>query len=189
MPSQPHPVTPNLETLARLFYDGSESLGDFTENTADELSNAYRALLAHDSHMTVTVEKFHDSPVRVRVLDKRITPTRYARKIVLERQSDGRVVQFGIMRVNFAYLSQAIRTEIESETAPLGRILIRHDVLRQVRLGSLWRIAMGAELTRLFGLERPGVTYGRTALIDCNGEPAVELIEIVSPVDEEDKKR
>ena len=183
MPSQPHPVTPDLETLARLFYGGLESLGDFTELVADELPDAYRLLLAHDAHMTVSVEKFHESPVRVRVLDKLVTPTHYARKILLERRSDGRVVQFGIMRVNFTYLSPAVRAEIQSEAAPLGRILIQHEVLRQVRLGSLWRIAMGAELTRLFGLDGPGITYGRTALIDCNGVPAVELIEIVSPVE------
>ncbi len=188
MPSQPHPLTPDVATLARLFYDAPESVGDFTEVAADGLPDAYRLLLAHDAHMTVSVEKFHDSPVRVRVLDKRITPTHYARKILLERQSDGRVVQFGIMRVNFTCVSPEVRDEIESEAVPLGRILIRHDVLRQVRLCSLWRIAMGADLTRLFGLEEPGITYGRTALIEFSGVPAVELIEIVSPVDGEESR-
>jgi chorismate-pyruvate lyase len=184
MPSRPQPVTPDLETLARLFYDTLGSLGDFTEVSVEELPDAYRLLLAHDAHMTVTVEQFHNSPVRVRVLDKRVTQTHYARKILLERQSDGAVVQFGIMRVNFACLTAEVREEIASEAAPLGRILIQHDVLRKVQLFSLWRVTMGAELTRRFGLERPGVTYGRTALIELNGVPAVELIEIIAPVDE-----
>jgi chorismate-pyruvate lyase len=186
MPSQPHPLAPDVATLVRLFYDVPESLGEFTEVAAGELPDAYRLLLAHDSHMTVSVEKFHDSAVRVRVLDKRITSTHYARKILLERQSDGRVVQFGIMRVNFTCVSPEVRDEIESEATPLGRILIRHDVLRQVRLCSLWRIAMGEDLARLFGLKEQGVTYGRTALIEFSGVPAVELIEIVSPVDGEE---
>jgi chorismate-pyruvate lyase len=176
-------VTPDLGTLTRLFYDGPDSLGDFAEVSADELPEAYRRLLAHDAHMTVTVEQFHDSPVRVRVLDKRVTTTHYARKILLERQTDGQVVQFGIMRVNFAYLSPEVRAEIESEAAPLGRILIRHNVLRNVQLFSLWRITPGPDLTALLGLAGPVVTYGRTALIDFSGVPAIELIEIVSPVD------
>jgi hypothetical protein len=38
-------------------------------------------LLAHDSHMTVTVERFHNGHVDVRVLETNITPTHYARKI------------------------------------------------------------------------------------------------------------
>jgi chorismate-pyruvate lyase len=175
-------VTPDLGTLARLFYDGAESLGDFDEVAADDLPDVYRMLLAHDAHMTVAVERLHDSPVRVCVLDKRVTSTHYARKILLVRETDGQVVQFGIMRVNFAYLSPEVRDEIQSEAAPLGRILIRHDVLRKVQLFSLWRITTGADLTWLFGLTQPAVTYGRTALIDCNGVPAVELIEIVAPV-------
>src|SRR5258708_35292108 len=183
MPSQPHTLAPDVATLARLFYDAPESLGDFTEVAADELPEAYHRLLAHDAHMTVSVEKFHDSPVRVRVLEKHITPTHYARKILLERQSDGRVVQFGIMRVNFTCVSPAVRDEIQSEATPLGRILIRHDVLRQVRLCSLWRIAMGADLTPLFGLDQPCLTFAPTALIHSRSVPAVELIEIVSPVD------
>ncbi|HEV3004476.1 MAG TPA: hypothetical protein VGX78_08435 [Pirellulales bacterium] len=175
-------MTPDLETLSRLFYDGPEALGNFAEVAADKLPDDHRLLLAHDAHMTVAVERFHASPVRVRVLDKRVTPPHYARKILLERETDGQVVQFGIMRVNFAYLSPAVRDEIQSEAAPLGRILIRHDVLRKVQLFSLWRIVTGADLTALFGLTQPAVTYGRTALIDCNGVPAVELIEIVAPI-------
>jgi hypothetical protein len=34
----------------------------------------------------------------------------------------------------------------------------------------------------LFQLDRPQTTYGRTALIECDGEPAIELLEIVSPI-------
>jgi hypothetical protein len=182
MPSQTNPATPDLETLARLFYGAPELLGAFTQVTADEMPDGYRYQLAHDAHMTVTVEKFHGSPLGLRVLDKRVTSTHYARKILLERATDGRVVQFGIMRVNLCYLSPQVRDEIQSEATPLGRILIAHDVLREVRQGALWRVVAGAELAGLFARERPVVTYGRTATIDCNGVPAVELIEIVSPL-------
>jgi hypothetical protein len=33
----------------------------------------------------------------------------------------------------------------------------------------------------MFGLAKPQTVYGRTALIYCNGEPAIELLEIVTP--------
>jgi chorismate-pyruvate lyase len=157
-------------------------LGEFTEVTPEEMPQPARRLLAHNDHMTVTVEEFHGSLVNVRVLDKLVTPRHYARKILLERQSDGLVVQYGIMRVNFEYLSPEVAREIQSEATPLGRILIEHNVLRRVQLFSLWRVEMGEELQRLFGAG-PGTAYARTAMIDCNEEPAVELVEIVTPLD------
>jgi chorismate-pyruvate lyase len=176
------PVTPDLQTLVGLFYRDAAELGQFEEVAADEMPRDYQSLLAHRNHMTVTVEEYHHSPVNVRVLATRLNGQHYARKILLCRQSDGRVVQAGIVRLNFHHVSDEVRREVESQSAPLGRILIQHNVLREVRLLKLWRVALGADLARLFGLPLGEITYGRTALIDCNGEPAVELLEIVAPV-------
>lgn len=183
MSTPAHPVIPDLPTLTRLFYAAPASLGEFVEVAVDDLPPDYRRLLAHNDHMTVAVEEFHRSPVDVRILDRRVTHTHYARKILLTRQSDGTVVQFGIMRVNLEFLPPEVRTEIEREQTPLGRILIEHDVHRRVQLFSLRRIQLGEELRRLFDRPASSVTYGRTAVIDCNGAPAVELLEIVAPLE------
>lgn len=182
MPNPPDPLIPDLNSLTGLFYASRSELAAFTEVGIDELPAGYRRLLAHNEHMTVTVEEFHGCPVDVQVLDKLVTPTHYARKILLLRQSDRGVVQYGIMRVNLAYLPPEVSREIQSEVAPLGRILIEHDVHRRVQLFSLRRIVTGEELKRYFGLARPTITYGRTALIECNGVPAIELLEIVAPL-------
>lgn len=182
MPSQPRPITPDLDTLTRLFYAAPADLGGFDEVTADEMPADYRRLLAHEQHMTVTVEAFHGGPVDVVVLEKRLTPTHYARKILLARQSDGRVVQFGIMRVNLACLSPEVKEQILAEGTPLGRVLIEHGLLTNVQLFSLWRVAPGPDLARLFDLKAAETTYGRTALIELDGAPAVELIEIITPL-------
>lgn len=184
MAGQPHYVIPTLETMTGLFYSTPGALADFQEVRADEMPDAYRRLLAHDGHMTVTVEAYHHCPVDVRVLETRKTPSHYARKILLTRQRDGAVVQFGIMRVNLECLDPDVRREIVQEQTPLGRILIQHRVLTRVQLFSLWRLAPGAELTQWFGRTDSRPTYGRTALIECNDVAAVELLEIVSPVDE-----
>jgi chorismate-pyruvate lyase len=182
MSQQPCPNAPDLDTLTALFYDVPEELGRFVEVTATEMPADFQMLLAHEHHMTVTVERFHHSPVDVQVLQRRMEDTHYARKILLARQSDSGVVQFGIMRINFDYLDQAVQDEIRREQLPLGRILISHNVLRRVRLASLWEVTAGPDLSRMFNMPLEGVTYGRTALIECNGEPAVELIEIVTPI-------
>ena len=174
-------ATPELKALVHLFYPSLGNLGKFTEVAESELPEVPRKLLWHDAHMTVAVESHHGGPVDVRVLNTHVTPSHYSRRILLTRQSDGQVVQFGIVRLNSTFLGEEVRREIESEATPLGRILIEHDVLRDVRLLSLWRIAPGNDLVKLFGLDTPETCYGRTALIYCNGLPAVELLEIVTP--------
>ncbi len=182
-PSRP-PSTPDLGTLVRLFYPAAEKLGTFEQVSAAEMPSDAASLLAHDEHMTVTVEQYHGSPVDVQVLDRRVTDTHYARKILLLRQTDGRVVQYGIMRVCFQHLPPETRKRIEAEDTPLGRVLIESNVLRRVRLASLWRVTAGPELAELFDMPVGEIAYGRTALIECNGEPGVELLEIVTPTGE-----
>jgi chorismate-pyruvate lyase len=178
----PQPLTPDLATLVALFYDSPQLLGTFEAVQPAEMPARYASLLAHEAHMTVTVERFHKSPVDVAVLDREVTPSHYARKILLSKHSDGRVVQYGIMRVNFAYLEPTVRRQIEAEDTPLGRVLINNNVLRSVRLAGLWRVVVGEELAQLFDMAPGEATYGRTAMIMCNEEPAVELLEIVTPL-------
>jgi chorismate-pyruvate lyase len=170
---------PDLQELVAIFYANVGDLGIFEEVHPRQIPQAYRDLLAHYSHMTVTVEHYHHSPVDVVVLDRQTTGHHYSRKILLTRQSDNRVVQFGIVRLDFNAVSQAVREEIQSEQTPLGRVLINHNVLREVELKQIYRIACGPELARHFGLLDGSIVYGRTALIYCDGEPAVELLEIV----------
>ena len=91
---------------------------------------------------------------------------------------------YGIVRLDFRYVDDDVRREIVSRQIPLGKILIEHNVLRQLQLVGLWKIEPGSDLRNIFGMEpnSPLSVYGRTALIYCDGEPAVELLEIVSPV-------
>lgn len=170
---------PDLQSLAGLFFEDATQLGEFTEVPVEKLPSPFRELLGHTLHMTVTVENYHQSPVNVEVLDKRITDTHYARKILLRRQSDNQVVQFGIVRLNKSALSEEVRREIESETTPLGRVLIERDVMRNVKLMSTWEIRPGKELQDAFSCNDE-ICYGRTALIYTDGFPCVELLEIVS---------
>jgi hypothetical protein len=103
---------------------------------------------------------------------------------LLVRQDNGQVVQLGIMRINMAGLAEVVRQEIEARTTPLGRILIRHNVMRDVKLFKLWRISPGPELRRHLGIQSAGTDerqciYGRSAGIVVEGRPSVELLEIV----------
>jgi chorismate-pyruvate lyase len=173
---------PDLDALVALFYEDAKLLGGCKEAAFDDLPTDHQRLLYHQEHMTVAMEAYHESLVSVDVLATRLTDTHYARKILLRRQSDNVVVQFGIMRINLECIGDDVRAEIESQQRPLGRILVRHNALRMIRLDRLWHVTPGDDLRELFSLGDAATTYGRTAGIDLNGTPAVEVLEIVAPM-------
>lgn len=177
------PTTADLDTLVGLFFDRADDLATFSPRHHTQVPIAYRRLLAHTGHMTVTVEDRHAASVDVEVLQVERTQTHYSRKILLRRQPDRRVVQFGIVRLALDALELPTREEIFSERIPLGRVLIEHGIMRAVQLLGLWEVTCGRGLAAHFGTEVGHTTFGRTALIYCNSEPAVELLEIVAPED------
>lgn len=168
-----------LQSLIGVFFGDVDKLGEFRAVSADEISEPQRSLLNHDMHMTVTVEKFHSSLVDVEVLDKNRDKNFYTREILLRRQSDKAVVQYGIVRLNFDFLDDNVVAEIEAQETPLGRILISHNVLRRVKLLSLYEIKAGQRLSEFLRLSDEQKCYGRTALIFCDDNPAIELLEVV----------
>ena len=172
-------VQVDLAELVDLFHDEISSVGEFAEVTSEEIPAATRELLNHQQHMTVTVEKFHCCPVEVNVLRSQLEGDWYAREIILRRSSDRAVVQYGIVRLNLSLLADSVKQEILAANKPLGRVLIEHDVLRSVRLLSLQKITVGPVLRRLFNLNAGEICYGRTAIIFCDQQPAIQLLEVV----------
>ena len=169
-----------IKTLCGLFYPTSDEVGLFEEVAVGDLPDQHKALLAHGDHMTVTIEAWHNSLVMVHVLEEQREGDLYARRIVLALQRDNQPVQFGIMRINLAGLPQIVRMEIESQALPLGRIMIRHHMFREVELLNLWRVTAGPELRKHLKLERGAVCFARTARILVDNAPVVELLEIVT---------
>ncbi len=176
----PQRVTPELDVLVKLFHPSLDALGTFREVQPAELPDVPRNLLWHDHHMTIALEDHYRCEMEVHVVRSLVAETHYARDSILKCECSDRVVQYGICRLNLMFLPQPARTQLLGEFNPLGRVLIDNDVLRQVRLLSLWSIAPGELLRQLLQLGDAATCYGRTALIYCNTVPAVELLEIIS---------
>ena len=168
-----------LAVLLDSLDDDARRLGEFTEVAAEAMPDKYRQLLAHNEHMTIAVEGYHRSPVSVQVLHSRTEETVYIREILLRRTSDQHVVQYGIVRLQLSALDESPRQAILEEKIPLGRVLIEHNVLREVELVDLWKITVGPKLANLLEVEAGSTTYGRTAMIYFSDRPALELLEIV----------
>jgi chorismate-pyruvate lyase len=171
----------SLPSLVAIYYSNPSELGTFQRVTHDQTPQVYRELLSHTSHMTVTVEQFHNDSVDVTVLRSGASKWEYCREILLKTHRAQRVVQYGIVRLHLPYVPEAPRAEILGEAKPLGRVLIEHNVLREIELADLFEVTCGPALARFFHTHVGAITYGRTAWLHCNNEPAIELLEIVAP--------
>jgi chorismate-pyruvate lyase len=170
--------TPSASRLATLFFSDLGELGRFEPVNVDQMPADYRSLLAHQEHMTVSLENYHHSPVSVKVLDEWRDETSYARTSLLSRHSDGAVVQFGIMRIWLTDLPETAQAEITGRKAPLGRVLIEHNLLREVEPISLWEIVPGPVLKKHLHRTDNESIFGRSAQILVDERPTVQLLEI-----------
>ncbi|MGL4421751.1 MAG: hypothetical protein ACRCZF_13875 [Gemmataceae bacterium] len=173
--------TPQFATFVNDFPDPCDPL-TARDCQAIALPEPYRTLLDHTHHMTVTVEQFYGRSVEVQVLACRQVGEQYRRMILLRLAGGGPVVQFGIVRVNLAVLPEPVRQEILSGRTPLGRVLIQHDVLRQVQPTGFVIVAPNQALQTWFGQHSSQTCYGRLGLITSGGEVAVEVLEILAPI-------
>jgi hypothetical protein len=175
------------EALVRLFHPQPAAFAGFAPAAAAELPPGCRELLAHSSHMTVAMERFHGGPIRLEVVARREDAAgRYAREILLATPA-GRIVQHGIVRLDLPRLAPETAAAIREESLPLGRILIATGLLCDVHDVELLRIRPAAELLAVCGGGAGGKTgkspetFGRVATIGVAGQTVVELLEIVAP--------
>ncbi|MFN8708605.1 MAG: hypothetical protein ACK526_08200 [Planctomyces sp.] len=179
-----NPIAELTELVNHFPEADGEALYTAAEHVAREATpEPYHRLLVHEHHMTVTMEAYHDCSVDVEVVESRFENDLYLRKILLRNHATNDVVQFGLVRFNFDYVTAAVKAEILAEKTPLGRVLIQHNVFRHIDLGAIVRFTAAEGLCRYLPMTVGQQTYGRLATIFCNGNPAVDLLEISSPLE------
>jgi len=171
-----------LDAMLSLFPDGPPLVAKAEHVPSAAMPEDYRCLLSHDAHMTVAMEARHACTVDVNVVEERLEGDVYNRKITLTKHGTDDVVQFGLVKFDFSWVTEQVREEILSKDIPLCRVLIRHNVLRHVDLNALIRVEAGPGLAELLHMPEGGVTYGRLATIFCDHKPAVDLLEISAPL-------
>lgn len=172
-----------LRALTELFPEAEPLIASAEHVPSALVPEPYKRMLVHDQHMTVTMEAQYGGSVDVRILERRTDGDIYSRKILLLLSGSDRVVQFGIVRFDLQYVTAAVRADILRAQAPLGRVLIEHNVLRHIDLGAVLKITAGPALARYLQMPLGGETYGRLATIFCNHKPAVDLLEIPAPLE------
>lgn len=144
-----------------------------------EVPGGFHELLVHEQHMTPRLADYHDGPVSLEVLTFRVKGDLYNREILL-RSPRGHVVEFGIVSLNLACTTKAVREAILARAMPLGDILNRHGVLTRVEPKWFVRFKASGLLATHFDGETGAPLYGRIGTIYFHDQPAVELLEIVT---------
>ncbi len=168
-----------LASICADFFDAETADRGATAVPQDDVPEPYRSLLVHNEHMTTTLVLHHNQPVELEVLEERFDLHLYARKILL-RLEGGDVVEFGIARLNLALVDPPVRQEIRKRKTPLGDILIRHNVMRRIDPKWYFRFDKDSPFTTHFANNGQAAAYGRVGIIHCNGQPAIQLLEVVT---------
>ena len=171
--------TRDLTSLCHGFQDDNLSTECCESIDPETLPEVYRTLLVHHGHMTTALESHYGAPVDLRVLRSEHREESYRRMILLTLRGTDRVVEFGVVRLNLAVISEQVREEILTHKAPLGDVLIRHDILRKVEPKWYLHVPGDCPWTRYLGSHE---AYGRLGVIYCDDEPAIEMLEIVATV-------
>ena len=174
-----HTASEALAELCAPFVDGSDFSPYCVEVQPVRIPTAERRLLAHREHMTEVLQAHHGNPVEVQVLDQKLDGDHYSRKITLTPGHVSKIVECGIVRLNFSFMPAVVKEEILARKTPLGAVLIKHNILRWIE--PLWFVQLPpqSDVMKLFGMNNPKPVWGRLAVIYCNGEPAIELLETV----------
>jgi chorismate-pyruvate lyase len=169
-----------IESLCAGLTEPAQPWRQCRDTTPDEMPGAYRELLVHHEHMTAALARYHGAPVTLRVLRHHHETDAYCREILLTTGAAGRVVEYGVVRINLNVVSPAVRNEIEDRRSPLGDILTRHDVLRRVE--PLWYVRFDGDtpVAKRLGVGGRGPVFGRVAMIHYDHQPAIELLEVVN---------
>jgi len=174
---------PAAQTLAELcagFMEPDAIDGAWEAVKPEAMPDSFRRLLVHRDHMTTKLRAFHGAEVELRVLAERLDGDVYRRKIVLTLSGTARVVEFGVVRIDLRFVPGVVRNSILNGRRPLGEVLIDNAVMRRIEPRWYLRFPASCAMLAEAGLAPSGDVFGRIGTIFCNGEPAIELLEVIT---------
>lgn len=170
-----------LRNLCGEFFEEAGWIADCEVLLPNEMPPLARKLLAHHEHMTPTLREYYGGELQLTPLTCHHEADSYARKILLTLQNgnDERVVEFGIVHIDLSRVGARVREQIVSQKTPLGDILRQAGVMTRVDPKWFVRFPSSTPIAKFFTTDTAAV-YGRLAMIYVNGEPAIELLEVIS---------
>ncbi len=141
-----------------------------------------RRLLVHAQDMTSTLATFHESPLRVEILQQQQLDGLYLREVFLRTTATGAIVEYGVIAIALAQFTPAQQQAIAGGHGPLGALLHRFQIpFTSAPIGFF--SVTGARLAATPLATAPDATcFGRlNRLAKAAGEPLAWILEILPP--------
>ena len=152
----------------------------FRPRPAEDLPEPAKRLLVHSNDMTSTLAAFHESPLRVEILQRRCQDDLYLREVFLRTIATNAVVEYGVIAIALEEFTPPQQEAIQAGQAPLGGLLHRFQIpFASAPIGFFSVPAEGLADTPLAS-PSPSPCFGRfNRLAKPTGEPLAWILEIL----------
>lgn len=141
-----------------------------------------RRLLVHPNDMTSTLAAFHESPLRVEILQAQHGPDLYLREVFLRTTATNSIIEYGVIAIALDPFTPDQRDAITGGRAPLGGLLHRFALSFTSAPISFFSISASALQTTPLRVPANATCYGRfNRLSGANREPLAWILEILPP--------
>jgi chorismate-pyruvate lyase len=178
----PAPVYSDIYPLDESYAARGETAPAIDRVEPDEVPEPYHSLLVHKTDMTSTLEKFHGETLHVEILTQGARENEYCREVTLVLDRSKKRVEFGAIKIMLGLFPAEAREEILRAQQPLGRILSLFNIPFASRPGAFLRLESDKFIDTALQLRGPQLLYGRrNSLVDSQGRPLAEIVEILPP--------
>lgn len=180
VPTSPRPRRSGLIYPLDLVYQRAGiDLPRVAEVQPDDIPLPYRALLVHDSDMTLTLERHFGGRVMLRPLSTFTSRGSYFRRVLLVQEYGGQPVEMGAIRMELDAFGARIRRQIVKNEVPLGRILRDGRFRYTSRVKAFLKVTPNPEMMGVFWMREPRVLYGRRTEILRRGAKIGDIVEVL----------
>src|SRR4051812_17724851 len=148
----------------------------------DQMPEPYRSLLAHETDMTPTLEKYHGADIHLRILGREQRGDFYFREVALQLDGTNQPVEFGAIKISLALFPPKARQMILGEHLPLGTVLRLCEIGHTTVAKAFFHLQSDDFISQALDLKKPAILYGRRAnILDPQKRPLSEIVEILPP--------
>lgn len=181
-----------LAPLTRFYDKAGQSFPEVTFLHGEAMPEPYQYLLVHHSDMTPRLAGFHKTGVALRVLALEVEEPVLTREVILQRDDNGRPIEFGAIRIFLDKLPPSIAGPVREAKLPLGRILQESAFEHLSAPRGYFRAQADGLMAELLDAPLETALYGRCNVLALpRGEVFAEIVEILPPteVSHEDSTR
>ena len=144
-----------------------------------EIPFPYRSLLVHENDMTLTLERHFGGRVVLRTLSTVLNKNWYMRRVLLVQDYTGRPVEMGAIRLRLEAFTTRVRTQIERNEVPPGRLLRDSDVAFKSQPRAFLSLEPNSEMMGVFWMREARTLYGRQTELYKSGNKIGDIVEIL----------